>query len=254
MRVLIVDDENLSRTALAAVLSKRDDITEYQSAKDAAQALEELQRRAYDVMLLDIQMPEMSGLELIERANKQIRPVPAVIFVTAYEEHALAAFERRALDYILKPFNPDRVNEALDIAIKRSSQERAAHLLEMLTTMSLVKQRGNIAIKVNGRILFLDPTELLTAEANGNYVLLQKTSGSHLLRETISIVEEKLAPYGFVRIHRSVLVNAAFVESVELTRGEHVVRMKNGNEYAVARTYKGNLRNLARAWIGFSAT
>ena len=188
MRVLIVDDEALSRTALAAVLSKRDDITEYQSAKDAAQALEELQRRVYDVMLLDIQMPEMSGLELIERASKQIRPVPAVIFVTAYEQHALAAFERRALDYILKPFNPDRVNEALDIAIKRSAQERAEHLLEMLTTASLVKQRGKIAIKVNGRILFLDPTELLTAEANGNYVLLQKVSGSHLLRETISIV------------------------------------------------------------------
>jgi two-component system, LytTR family, response regulator len=253
MRVLIVDDEPLSRAALAAVLAKRDDITEYRAANDAAAALEELERQPYDVMLLDIQMPEMSGLELIERASEQIKPLPAVVFITAYEEHALAAFEKHALDYILKPFAPDRVNEALDIAVTRSAQERAAHLLDMLATASPGKQRGRIAIKVSGRILFVDPTELLTAEAKGNYVLLQKMAGSHLLRETISIVEGKLAPYGFVRIHRSVLVNSAFVESVELARGEHIVRMKNGNEYAVARTYKGNLRDLAKAWIGFSA-
>jgi DNA-binding LytR/AlgR family response regulator len=252
MRVLIVDDEPLSRTALEAILSKRDDVKAYQMAKDAAEALDELQRRPYDVILLDIRMPEMSGLELIEQASKQIKPIPAVVFVTAHEQHALAAFEKRALDYILKPFSPDRVNEALDIALKRSAQERAAHLLEVLTAAPANRQLGRIAIKVIGRTLFIEPTELLAAEAKGNYVLLRKQSGSHLLRETISTVEEKLAPYGFVRIHRSVLVNAALVESVEQAGGEHIVRMRNGNEYAVARTYKGNLRDLARAWIGFT--
>jgi two-component system LytT family response regulator len=110
---------------------------------------------------------------------------------------------------------------------------------------------AKIAIKTKGRILFVDPADVVIIEAQGNYVLLQRASGSYLLRESISTMAEKLKPYGFIRIHRSVLVNSSFVEEIQpWTTGEYVLRIKGGREYTVSRTYKSNLKSLAKFWIG----
>lgn len=252
MRVLIVDDEPLSRTALVNVVSKRADLRGFDVAQDAYEAIEYLRTQTYDVLLLDIQMPELSGLELAERLRKQKKPVPAVIFVTAHHQYAVAAFEQKAIDYVLKPFVPERVHEALDSAMQRSADERAARQLEMLGSLSLLfKQSPRIALKVKGRILFVDPVELVAAEANGNYVLLHQKSGSYLLRDSLSDLADKLSPYGFVRIHRSVMVNSSFVEAIEpFAPGEYLLRMKTGKTYTVTRTYKNNLKSLAQFWIG----
>ena len=252
MRVLIVDDEPLSRTALAAVLSHRTDVESFDLAEDAAQAVDYLLDRNYDVMLLDIHMPEISGFGLVDRLRKQEAAIPAIVFVTAHQEHAVAAFEKKAVDYVLKPFAPERVNEALEVAARRSKEERAARLMEMLPHLNpLFKSSTRIAIKVKGRIVFVDPTEMVAAEANGNYVLLQQKSGSFLLRESLSVLAEKLHPFGFIRIHRSVLVNSAFVETIEpCITGEYLLRTRTGKEYNVTRTYKGNLKGLAKFWIG----
>jgi two-component system LytT family response regulator len=112
-------------------------------------------------------------------------------------------------------------------------------------------KRARIAVKAKGKILFLDPDEVAAVEARGNYILLQRTSGSELLRESMSIVEEKLRPYGFVRIHRSAIVNASLVEEIlTLNTGDNIVRIKGGREFAVSRTYKKNLRSLTPLWIG----
>ena len=252
MRVLVVDDEPLSRTALAELLSTRADVEDFDVAEDAAQALQNLHRQRFDVLLLDIHMPEMSGLKLVERLSSRGESVPAVVFITAHQEHAVEAFEKRAVDYVLKPFAPERVHEALDVAVRRSAQERAARLLEALEHLrSLPERAARIAVKAKGRIVFLDASELVTAEAHGNYVLLQQKSGSYLLRETISGIADKLKPYGFIRIHRSVLVNASFVEAIEsCLSGEYLLRTTTGKEYNVTRTYKENLKSLAQFWIG----
>lgn len=252
MRVLIVDDEPLSRTALAAVLSRRTDVTSFDQAEDAAQALEYLSAQSYDVMLLDIHMPELTGFGLVDHLRKQDAAIPAIIFVTAHQEHAVAAFEKKAVDYVLKPFAPERVNEALESALRRSKEERAARLVEMLPHLNpLLKRPARIAIKVKSRIVFVDPSEIVAAEANGNYVLLQQRSGSFLLRESLSAVAEKLEPFGFIRIHRSVLVNTSFVETIEpCVTGEYLLRTRTGKEYNVTRTYKDNLKALANFWIG----
>jgi DNA-binding LytR/AlgR family response regulator len=110
---------------------------------------------------------------------------------------------------------------------------------------------ARVAIKSNGTILFIDPAEIASVEAEGNYVLLQQRSGSYLLRESISVTSEKLAPYGFVRIHRSVLVNKAFVEEIQpWNTGEYILRIRRGKEYTLTRTYKKNMKSLARLWIG----
>jgi DNA-binding LytR/AlgR family response regulator len=133
--------------------------------------------------------------------------------------------------------------------------ERAANLIENLPPLPALGGRVStrIAIKAKGRILFIDAADVIAVEAKGKYVLLHRTSSSHMLRESIATLEEKLSPHGFVRIHRSVLVNAALVEEIQpWSTGEHLLRVKGGREYTVTRTYKRNLQLLANSWIGMN--
>jgi two-component system, LytTR family, response regulator len=252
MRVLIVDDEPLARTALAQILAARPDVERFDSASDAIEAQERLTKHSYDVMLLDISMPELSGLELLGRLQQYGRPLPSVVLVTAHAQHAVAAFEKHAVDYVLKPFSSERVNQALEFAFQRTASERAARFVELMPHLPVLQQKSfKIAIKSNGRILFIDPHELVVVQAEGNYVLLQQQTGSYLLRESISTIAEKLKPHGFVRIHRSVLVNASFVQEIRpCATGEYELRVRGGKEYTVTRTYKKNLKALARFWMG----
>jgi two-component system LytT family response regulator len=256
MRVLIVDDEPLARAALAKILSANPDVEGFDSANDAFEAQERLSMRSYDVMLLDISMPELSGLDLVARLQQYGRPLPSVVFVTAHAQYAVAAFESHAADYVLKPFSSERVNQALEFAFRRTAGERAARLIELMPHLQAMTDGygSKIAIKSNGRILFIDPHDVVTVQAQGNYVLLQRQKGSDLLRESISVVAQKLKAYGFVRIHRSVLVNAAFVQEIQpCVTGEYQLRLKDGRQYTVTRTYKQQLRSLARFWIGTEA-
>jgi len=221
MRVLITDDEPLAQVALEKILAQRADVERFDVAKDAVEALDKLSKENYDVLLLDISMPEVSGIELVDRLAKHDRPAPSIIFVTAYEEHAITAFKKHAVDYVLKPFSSERINEALDVAFRRTSAERAARLVEDLPRLQL---------------------------------LLQREGGSCLLRESISVMAEKLKAYGFIRIHRSVLINAAFVEEIKpWPTGEYGLRIKGGKEYTVTRSYKKNLREIATSWIGIDS-
>lgn len=255
MRVLIVDDEPLARTALTQILAARQDVERFHAAADAFEARQHLARDSYDVLLLDISMPELSGLELLNELQQQGNPLPAVVLVTAYAQHAVAAFEKHAVDYVLKPFSQERVNQALEFAWHRTASERAAKLIALLPHLGAPQPPASkIAIKSNGRILFLDPHEIVVVQAEGNYVLLQREAGSYLLRESISTMANKLKPYGFVRIHRSVLVNSSFVLDIRpCATGEYELRTKGGKQYAVTRTYKKNLRSLAEFWIGTGA-
>jgi len=141
--------------------------------------------------------------------------MPAVIFVTAHQQHAVTAFEKRAVDYILKPFSNERVEEALNVAIRRSASERAASLMEIMPQLNAFSSKSSkLAIKIDGKILFIDPAEVVAVEAQGNYVLPQRPSGAYLLRASVSTLAEKLRPYGSIRIHRSVLVNASCVQEI----------------------------------------
>jgi two-component system, LytTR family, response regulator len=253
MRVLIVDDEPLAQTALANILSERSDVEYFDSAKDAIEARKKLTAEAYDVLLLDINMPEMSGVELLDQLRGHEDRLPSVVFVTAYNEYAVAAFEKQAIDYVLKPFSSERIEEALDRAFRQTEGERATKLVEAWRQLQKLSrpQSARIAIKAKGRILFINPDDVVAVQAEGNYVLLMRGSGSYLLRESISVLAEKLKPYGFIRIHRSVLVNASHVEEIRpCVTGEYDLRLRGGREYTVTRTYKKNLKSLADFWIG----
>jgi len=253
VRVLIVDDEPLSRSALEKIVSARLDVEKFDSARDSFEAIEKLGTNQYDVLLLDINMPELSGIELVNRLVAGDAPLPSVVFVTAHDQYAIAAFEQHAVDYILKPFSIERIDTALDTALHRSSAERAKILIDALPQLRGLSEKAapRIAIKSKGRIIFINPGDVMAVEAEGNYVLLQQRSGSYLLRESISTMAEKLKAYGFVRIHRSVIINSAYVQEIEpCLTGEYALRIRGGKQYTVTRTYKKSLRSLAEFWIG----
>ena len=158
----------------------------------------------------DIRMPDMSGLQMVEHLAKRGGPMPAVIFVTAYQEHAVEAFEKRAVDYVLKPFVTARVHEALDIALRRTAQGRVEQLLSALQDLELRPNRSSrLAIKDKGRVLFVDIGEIVSVEANGNYVLLQQKTATYVLRESIASIAMMLKPgtgsFGFIDPHWSML-------------------------------------------------
>jgi DNA-binding LytR/AlgR family response regulator len=253
MRVLIVDDDRVTQTALANVLSARGDVEHFDSANDAIEALEKLATDSYDVLLLDINMLDLSGTELIDQLRERNLPLPSVVFVTAQVEHAVAAFQRHTVDYVLKPFSNERINEALDRASRRAKGERAAKLIDGLPQLQNLPHPGHpmIAIKAKGRIIFIDPSDVVAVQAEGNYVSLQRESDSYLLRESISVVAEKLKPYGFIRIHRSALVNTSFVVEIKpYSAGKYGLRVKGGREYAVTSGYRKNLKLLTEFRIG----
>jgi two-component system, LytTR family, response regulator len=255
MRVLIVDDEPLARDALANALAARTDVEVFDSADNAIEALGKLRSKPYDIVLLDIHMPELSGIELADLLNNSKQTTPAIVFVTAHDEHAIAAFEKHVLDYVLKPFSNERIHEALNVALRRTASERAAGLMEiMLELKGELSKPRRVAIKVKGRTLLINPAEVIAVEAEGNYVLLRRPSDSYLLRGSISKLAEKLRAYGFIQIHRSVLVNASCVQEIQpWTTGEYLLRTRGGKEYTVSRTYKENLRCIARSWVGSEA-
>ena len=151
MRVLIVDDEPLAQTVLANVLSVRRDVGHFDSANDTSEALEKLTTNSYDVLLLDINMPDLSGTQLVGQLRERNLPLPSIVVVTAHVEHAVAAFERHTVDYVRKPFSNESINEALDRAARRAKGERAAKLVEALPQLQQLSCPGRPMIAIIGR-------------------------------------------------------------------------------------------------------
>ena len=191
----------------------------------------------------------MAKQEFVERYY----PVSAAASPRAFDEHTSTAIEKRAVDQVLKPASTDRIRRAVDTAFRGTAEEHPAELAETLPQLRTFSQRqsAKIAIKAKGSIVFIDPNDVIAVEAEGNYVSVQRRSDSYWLRESISVMAEILKPYGFVRIHRSVLVNSSCVEQIKSRPARaYGLRTTNGKEYTVTRTYKNNLKSLAAAWIG----
>jgi DNA-binding LytR/AlgR family response regulator len=253
MRVLIVDDERLAQASLTDMLAARSDVEYFATASDATEALEKLEESIFDLVLLDNEMPVLSRMAILNHVREQGRPLPSIVLLSAGEVDASVSLQNQAADYPLKPFSPEGIEKILHRHSKRSAGEPAPKVAEESPESRKVSppQSSRIAIKTLGRILFINSNDLVAVQAEGKNVLLQRESGSYFLRESISAVAEKLRPYGFIRIHRSVLVNAVFVEEIKpYSTGEYGLCVKGGKEYTVTRTYKNNLKYLADFWIG----
>ena len=249
MRVLIVDKEPDDRSALTSVLAKRKDIESFDAVENMAEALELLHREEYDVVLLNNPVPEMSEFQLLDLLKEPGLLMPALIIVTTHRQAAIAAIEKPGAVCALTPTLRGRTEEVLPAPTGATTQQREATSVPRLKVP--VANPSKIAIATEGRALLIDPAEVIAVEAEGNYVLLVRSAGSHLVRGCISALAEKLLPYGFVQIHRGVLVNSSWVHGIHpRATGDYVLCTRGGKEYAVSRTYKQNLRSLAPLWIG----
>jgi len=233
IRTLIVDDEPLARQRVRLMLEAEPDIELLGECADGPNALEVIQRDAPELLFLDVQMPGMDGFALL--AALSAAQMPAVIFVTAYNQHALKAFEVSALDYLLKPFKPARFHKAVERARQRLSakQDNGAaikKLLEMLDGRSDPKKYlSRIQVKLPGKIIFLKTNQVECLESAGNYVVVQSGNVTHLIRETLNVLEAGLDPARFLRISRSAIVNLDYVSELQPQEwGNHLVVLQNG--------------------------
>jgi two-component system, LytTR family, response regulator len=232
LRVLIVDDEPTARRRLKRFLQKAADVELVAECGDGVNAVAAIREHRPDVVFLDVQMPEMDGFGVLRGLGTE--RVPVVIFVTAFDQFALRAFEAQALDYLLKPFGEERVLQALERArtflegrAKTVFQQQLAGLLRAAAERDKISPR--LPVKNNDRVLLLKPREIDWVEADGDYVMLHAGQESHLLRSTLAEMERRLEPEGFVRIHRSRLVNLDRVKEFRpLFQGESLVVLKDG--------------------------
>ena len=231
LRALVVDDEPLARTNLTVLLNPDPQIEIVGECGSGMEALAEIREKRPDLVFLDVQMPECDGFDVMERLGGEMPP--AVIFVTAYDQYALRAFEAGALDYLLKPFDNSRFERALCRAKERISQGRISP-----------PRPERLAVKSGGQVLFLKPAEIDWIEAADYYACLHVGARSHLLRRSLAELEQDLDPKVFCRIHRSSIVNLERVKGLELGGdGEHEVALENGARLRMSRRYRKQLQS-----------
>ena len=251
MRVLIVNKEPNDQSALANVLATRKDVEAFDSAENVSEALDMLREEAYDLVLIDSSTPEASDIEVLDLLQQFDLLRPAVTIVSTRRQPTGSAVDK-STPVVFRPFLSDRIHEALLLGTGKKAPQKKAQPAPH--SSKPVANLSKIAIATEGRALLIDPREVIAVEAEGNYVLLVRSAGSHLVRGCISGLAEKLQPYGFIQIHRCVLVNSSWVDGIHpRSSGDYVLRTRSGKEYPVSRTYKQNLRSLAPLWIGSDA-
>lgn len=263
MRVLIVDDEAPARARLKRLLEQLPDATAAGEAKSGPEAVEKISELSPDLVLLDIQMPGMDGFGVIETVGVSL--MPAVIFVTAYDEHALRAFEVHALDYLLKPVQPERLAGAVErarVLARRSAtpvepddepnrigsateapegtpSEVDARLSALLKSLGRTPNLKHLLVQVNERAYLLPVQQLVRASAEKNYVRLHTKDASFLMRGTISSLEERLEPDEFLRLSRSDLVRVSMIREMHpWSHGDYHVILHDGTELVWSRRYR----------------
>jgi two-component system, LytTR family, response regulator len=247
VRTIIVDDEPLARRGIRAQLEESD-FEIVSECRNGLEAVTAIQKEAPDLVFLDVQMPELDGFGVLEALGPEC--LPAIIFVTAYDRYALQAFEVHALDYILKPIDPERFTRTLERARLQIEQKdirelnrRLQNLLDDLKVGSKYAER--LVIKGGGRIVFLNVSEIDWIEAADNYVRLHTGRESHLMRETLSNLEKRLDPIRFARVHRSTIVNVQRIKELHpLFRGEYEIVLKDGTRVSSGRNYRDRLQEL----------
>jgi two-component system LytT family response regulator len=252
IRAVIADDEPAARNKLRRLLAAHRDVAVVAEVMTGVEAIDAVRRHAPDVLLLDIRMPEIDGLTALRTFDSEVRPL--VVFVTAYDAYAVQAFAEKALDYLLKPFDAERlaatfarVRERLELAQRPSAeavrdmieraQEEAAH--PPATNGSGVEFLRRITVRSTGKIEIVLVSEIEWIEAAGNYVRLHTPKARPLFRETMRNLVDRLDPAHFVRIHRGALVNLDTIVKMEpLVSGDCMVRLRSGMRLRMSRSYR----------------
>ena len=232
IQALVVDDESLARRNLIVLLRRDPDIAAVTECASGLEAIAEIRRSKPDLVFLDVQMPECGGFDVLELLGNELPPT--IIFVTAYDEYALRAFEAGALDYLLKPFDDARFGRALSRA-----KERLAHYLPQPRRSAV-----RLVVRSQGQVLFVNVTEIDWIEAAGYYACLHVGSDTHILRRSLAELEQDLGDERFIRIHRSIVVNLERIRGLELqSGGEYEVVLKSRARLRLSRRYRKRLQD-----------
>jgi two-component system LytT family response regulator len=252
VRTVIADDERLARQKLLILLQSEPMIKVVAECQDGRQTVSAIRSLRPDMLLLDIQMPDLDGFQVLSEIP--VDEMPVVIFTSAYDQYAIRAFEANALDYLLKPFDQERLHHAVERAqseLRKSRDREITHrILNLLSQVRSVasptpEADNRLVIKANGRVVFLDLDNIEWVEAAANYVRLNVGKESYLFRETISRISERLDANHFVRIHRSTIVNVRKIkELIPVNSGEYVVVLKSGRELSCSRGYRAALQGI----------
>jgi two-component system LytT family response regulator len=249
LRALIVDDEALARRRIRRLRAGDSGIAIAGECADGASALTAIDQLRPDLVFLDVQMPELDGFEVLQRLEGA--DLPAIVFVTAYDRYALRAFDVHAIDYLLKPFTPERFRTALSRVRHRLGRKDGQDGLAALARELRARPRplARIAVRAKGRILLIETGRIDWIEAADNYVRLHAGGAEYLLRETLAALEQQLDPDRFVRIHRSTIVQLDRVRELHpATHGDFDVVLRDGTRLTLSRTCRDRLeRALGRA-------
>ncbi len=226
---IILDDEALARQVVREYTEKHSDLEILAEYGDPLEAYAYINRFKPDLIFLDIQMPEINGFELLEKLNDS----PVVIFCTAYDEHAIKAFEKNAIDYLLKPFNQNRFDQALDKARKYLGSEIILQDFNQL--FSYLKQDktdvSRLLVKDGDQLVIIEPEEIIRIEAQDDYCLLHTRKGKFLVSKTMQQLKNRFSNFSFCRVHRSTMVNLNFVKEIQpWSSGRYLLIMKNGDK------------------------
>jgi two-component system LytT family response regulator len=251
INVLLVDDEPLAREGVRMYLEGHKDVHILGECENAQQAIERIHQLNPDLVFLDIKMPNGSGFDVIKTIGSS--NMPLVIFLTAYDQYAIDAFKINALDYLLKPINPVLFDESLNRARKELEKNRIStkskQLSALLSDIGLNEQpqpypeeSERIVVRSSGHIHFIRPEEIIWVQADGDYIHLHTDTRSHLIRETMRSIEQRLTKHGFHRIHRSAIVRISLIsEMITSDNGDYEVILNNGSHIKMSRHYRDAL-------------
>lgn len=245
LKVLTVDDEPLARRRIAKMLKDESQVKSLDEASDGDEAFEMIVKNAPDIVYLDIQMPVCDGFGLLEKLRRtDPEKMPVIVFVTAYDEFALKAFEFHAVDYLLKPFDRQRFRESFQFAAEQVFIKGKKDYRKKLIDLAVNLDRKSaypewVSVKKEDKILLVKIEEIIWIEAQGNYALLKMPQGTHLLREKMDALESKLDPEKFLRIHRSAIINVSYINEIQIWgRGEHKILMPDEKVFSIGRKYR----------------
>src|SRR5579859_3262545 len=244
IRALIVDDEALARQRIRLLARDEPELELIGECDNAVDALATIERNRPDLLFLDVQMPEMDGFKLLQKLPRE--RLPLVVFTTAYDQHAVQAFEAHALDYLLKPFQPERFSAAVARAhqhlVNREAGAAARGLLDLLAARqspgaaTVGQYLTRLTIKNDGRLVVIKTADIDSIESAGNYVSVNVGKEGHILRESLNALEKQLDPEKFLRVSRSAIVNLDRVKELQpMFKGEHVIVLQNGKRLPMTR-------------------
>jgi two-component system LytT family response regulator len=242
IKTLVVDDEALARKRISLLLAEEQDFEILEECASGAKAIQAIESMEPDLVFLDIQMPGINGFDVLR--NVEPEQLPLVVFVTAYDQYAVQAFEVHALDYLLKPFEDERFTQTLSrIRERLAGQGNKESRLALMTLLEEVKARrkeiDRLLIKSAGRVFFMPLGKIDWIEASGNYVRIHAAGEVHFMRETMGDMENQLPPARFVRVHRSAIVNLKKIkELLPSTKGEFDIELLNGEKITLSRKYR----------------